>query len=813
MLKNIFFFLICLLSIAKGFGQNIQSEKMDFSEAVIYLPEDANERNRILARVLSEEIQKRTGITISIRRQPPRNNAPTIVLGTFDQMHALPERFRQVLSALETMPREGFVVWTDPKGPTAYIIGQDDRGLVYGAGRWLRKMEWGTGQLLVPADIAIQSAPAYPIRGHQLGYRPKTNSYDAFSVEMFDQYIRELALFGANSIEIVPPRTDDDFTSRHMKLPAMEMMAEQSRIADQFDMDVWIWYPNMGSDYVHPDSINAALEERHEVFAALSRLDHLFVPGGDPGELEPDELFDWLEKSAEVLHRYHPHAKIWVSPQVFRPTQEWFDRFFYHINQRYNWLGGVVFGPWVKIPLPELREKVDAAIPIRRYPDITHSLSSQYPIPEWDLALAMTLGRECINPRPKDQKAIHNALAHFANGSLSYSEGTNDDVNKFIWTDQDWDPDTPVIETLRDYARFFFGPEWVEGVAQGLLAQEENIRGPLLTNAQVPITLLQWQEMERNASPELMKNFRFQMGLIRAYFDAYVQKKLIHETRQEQEAKSTLAVAGVKGSADAIETAKQILRGKWDDPLAAQLKNRCHELAESLYQSIGAQLTIEPHGAAPGRGNFVDNMDAILNDAPWLLDNLEVIADLHSEKERLEQLDSLLNRNNPGPGGFYDNFGHPNSWKRVVSEKSWEEDPGSLYSPRVSFGVGLIGVEWVHEVRAIGFEGTSSPQSWMMQVNTLYDTPLKIRYEDLDPTQGYTLKVAYTGRFRSRMRLMVDEDILVHDFIQTGLQPIYSFPLPKEAYQDGEVTFSWTCGEGERGSQVAEIWLIPEMGK
>jgi hypothetical protein len=630
---------------------------------------------------------------------------------------------------------------------------------------------------------------------------------------MFEQYIRELALFGANSIEIVPPRTDDDFTSRHMQLPAIEMIAKQSRIADQFDMDVWIWYPNMGSDYSHPDTVKAELEERHEVFAALPRLDHLFVPGGDPGELEPDELFDWLEKSAEVLHQYHPNAKIWVSPQVFRPTQAWFDRFFYHINQRYDWLGGVVFGPWVKIPLPELREKVDAAIPIRRYPDITHSLSSQYPIPEWDLALAMTLGRECINPRPKDQKTIHNAFAHYANCSLSYSEGTNDDVNKFIWTDQDWDPDTPVIETLRDYARFFFGPEWVEGVAQGFLAQEENVRGPLLTNAQVPVTLLQWQEMESNASPGLMKNFRFQMGLIRAYFDAYVQKKLIYETQQEQEARSILAVAADMGSLEAIKAAKQALSKHWNDPLAAQLKNRCDELAENLYQSIGAQLTIEPHGAAPGRGNFVDNMEAVLNDAPWLLDNLEAIAKITAEKERLEQLDLLLNRNNPGAGGFYDNFGHPKSWKRVVSEKSWEEDPGSLYSPRISFGVGLIGVEWVHEVRAIGFEGTSSPQSWMMQVNTLYDAPLKIRYEDLDPKLAYTLKVAYTGRFRSRMKLKVDGDITIHDFIQTGHQPIYSFRIPKEAYQDGEITFTWTCGEGERGSQVAEIWLIPEVEK
>ncbi|MFO7825108.1 MAG: hypothetical protein R6V72_14300 [Cyclobacterium sp.] len=55
------------------------------------------------------------------------------------------------------------------------------------------------------------------------------------------------------------------------------------------------------------------------------------------------------------------------------------------------------------------------------------------------------------------------------------------------------------------------------------------------------------------------------------------------------------------------------------------------------------------------------------------------------------------------------------------------------------------------------------------------------------------------------MKLTVAENILIHDFIETGHQPVYSFPLPQKAYQDGSITFTWTCGEGERGSQVAEI--------
>jgi hypothetical protein len=51
-----------------------------------------------------------------------------------------------------------------------------------------------------------------------------------------------------------------------------------------------------------------------------------------------------------------------------------------------------------------------------------------------------------------------------------------------------------------------------------------------------------------------------------------------------------------------------------------------------------------------------------------------------------------------------------------------------------------------------------------------------------------------------------------------GTRPLFEFALPKEVTRDGKVTFTWTCGqddggEGERGSQVAEIWLIKGMKK
>ncbi|MEM9141951.1 MAG: hypothetical protein AAGA86_03115 [Bacteroidota bacterium] len=804
-----FVFAMLLWFLPGGFFM-ARSQGIDLSKAVIVHLGSKDKLLQKAAAVLQEEVVLRSGITWPFAKKEAKTGRFNIVLGIAGQLQKLSKTQLDVLWELAPTAAEGYKIAILPDVRTLLVIGHDSRGVLYGVGKLLRKMEMAPGRISVREHLRLSASPKYQIRGHQLGYRPKTNAYDAFSVAQFDDYIRDMAIFGANSIEIMPPRTDDDFTSIHMEIPAIEMIAEQSRICNSYGMDVWMWYPNMGEDYKNPDAIQVELAERRKVFKKVKRLNALFVPGGDPGNLEPDVLFEWLEKEALVLREYHPNAKIWVSPQAFRPTKKWYDDFYRHVNREYDWFGGIVFGPWIKTPIQEIRQRINPGIPIRRYPDITHSLSAQYPIPQWDLAHATTLGRECINPRPRDQKFIHNALDEYAQGSISYSEGTNDDVNKIIWSDQDWDPQTPSIETLRDYARYFIHPELAEDIAQGLMALEKNLQEPLLGNDAVVRTLHQWQRMEKEAPKAVLDNFRFQMGLLRAYYDAYQYRRLGYETELEQRARDFLRSAGETGSEWAIQNATATLALAQKVPIMTRWKARCHELADALFLQIGAQLTVEKHGAMSGRGNFIDTMDVPLNDALWIVDQLTVIKGISSEDERLKAIARLMQRTDPGPGGYYDNMGSPESWKRVVAEKERTEDPGNLASPRVSFGVGLKGEEWVHEVTAKGFEGQSTPLAWMNQITSLYETPLHVLYKDLDPNSSYSIRVAYTGRFRSKMKMTID-GVTIHDFMQTGERPLQEFNIPDECLEDGKIKITWTCGQGERGSQVSEIWIIKQQ--
>ena len=802
-----FIFLLGLFS-----AQKAHSQWSNFRPESIKIPIYASAHLKKAAQVFQEEIQKRSQINLQVRAEKflHSDKIAALIILTEADLKMLNSTDILEFSKLAKTQKEGFKIIQFNQN--IVILGHDDRGCLYGVGKLLREVKIHKGQISIQPHFRISSSPAFPIRGHQLGYRPKTNAYDAWTVKQYDQYIRDLAIFGANSIEIMPPRTDDDATSVHMKLPAMEMIREQSKICASYGMDVWMWYPNMGANYSHPDSIQSELAEREKVFGNLPKLDALFVPGGDPGNLEPDELFNWLSKEAKVLVKYHPKAKIWVSPQAFKPSKKWYTSFYKHVNQRYSWFGGVVYGPWIKATLEEVKKNIHPNIPIRLYPDITHNFSSQYPIPNMDIALAMTLGRESINPRPLDEKFIHNRYAKMAQGSISYSEGTNDDVNKFVWSDQDWDPQTPVLKTLRDYSQYFVGYEYKDAMAQGLLALEKCFKGEFLTNEQVQLTLQQWQAMEKNASQEVLSNPRFQNGLIRAYFDAYTQRRLIYEVHLERQARNILESRKPGANLSAIAEAKNTLTQANSSPISSELKERCLALADSLYRSFGAQLTIEKHHAASGRGNFIDNIDIPLNDALWLMDQLNDVSKMNLEIERNMAIEKILHRTDPGPGGFYDDMGSTKSWKRIVRKKSWKEDPSSLESPRVSFGVGLVGVDWVHEIVAKGFEGQTTPLAWMNQINTLYDTPLEMQYDSLDPEATYLLRIAYTGRFRSSIKLMADGE-LIHNYIRMGKKPILEFLLPKKITQDGQILLTFSCGqedggEGERGTQVAEIWLI-----
>lgn len=619
---------------------------INLSEAKLVVLDPKSKIQTNAADMLHDEIEKRTRIGLEVVTSLPPKAISAIVIGLSKKVtkkYPLPE-------GLELPQKtDGYALWIDTDkrdAATVCLAGVDERGALFAAGRLLRVLKMSRDKVGLDKNIKIATAPTYSLRGHQFGYRPKTNSYDGWTIEMWEQYYRDMVVFGMNALELIPPKSDDAPDSPLFPKPQMEMMIAMSQLAEDYGLDVWIWYPLIDFDTddgeVSSEIIEIALKDRDDVLSKLPRVDAIFVPGGDPGDTHPKILLPFIEKQKKILNKYHPKAQIWMSPQGFdrkgKNRDGWY-RAFINILQSESpdWLDGVVFGPQVPVSLTNLRRDVPAKYPIRRYPDITHCRSCQYAVQDWDRAYNGTLGREPINPRPMDYAKIFRELQQYSVGFITYSEGCNDDFNKILWSCLGWDPDMKVEDIAREYSRYFISQRYEQKFTQGLFGLEKNWVGPLIKNEGVYETLKLFQEMEKNATPQDKLNWRFQQGLYRAYYDAYVKARLHYELNLEKLALEVLSKANQLGAIKAVDQAETVLDKAITQKVRPEWRARVFELAEALFQSIRMQLSVERYYAIRvNRGANLDNIDKPLNNSKAMKKDFDRIRKEDLEQERLE---------------------------------------------------------------------------------------------------------------------------------------------------------------------------------
>ena len=357
-----------------------------------------------------------------------------------------------------------------------------------------------------------------------------------------------------------------------------------------------------------------------------------------------------------------------------------------------------------------------------------------------------------------------------------------------------------VGDILREYSRYFIGEKYTEDFAQALLALERNWKGPLLSNAGVYTTLQQFQSMERAASPQVLLNWRFQQALYRAYYDAYNRSRLMYETGLEDQALAKLREAQRMGSLAAMAEAEAILERALTQPVSQGWRARVFEMAEALYQSIRMQLSVPRYkGIAVRRGANLDSIDVPFNNCPWLLYRFAEIRKMTSGPERLQALEEIVNWTNPGPGGFYDDLGDLAHQPHLVRGLGFEKDPAFLRSSLVGFD-GLYGEQpWRY--------------SWRNHAESLNDSPLEMRYTNLDPSARYKIRVVYAGENVPGIRLVANDESEVHPFMKKEfpVRPV-EFDIPAQATATGTLSLKWYrtpgLGGNGRGCQVAEVWLI-----
>ena len=742
------------------------SDTINLSSATVVIP--GGKPEHVSVRVLVEEVEKRSGIRWNVSDSWPEGGPAIAICSPGDDLQG-----RKIPDPESGSGPEGYRLTC--RGSTVWIVGFDGRGCLFGVGNLLRILHLSRGTARAPSTLDLSTSPAYSIRGHQVGYRDKANTYDAWDVDQYESYIRELAVFGTNAIENIP--FEDRPRNALMKLPREEMNVRISEICEKYDIDYWLWTP--AGDLADPEVYRAELEKHEELYRRCPRINGIFFPGGDPGDNHPREVLPFLRDLAEVLHRHHPGAGIWLSLQKF--NREKIEYFFNYLEaEDPDWFAGIVTGP--SSPPPSIiREQLPGRYRLRRYPDITHTVRCQFEVEWWDQAFALTLGREPCNPQPIFYARIHNRQAEGTDGFSTYSDGAHDDLNKVLWSRLGWDPGTDVREIVVDYCRFFFGQDVAEAAADGIFALESNWEGPLAGNTSVKETLDHWMVLEEEY-PGLNGNWRWQFLLLRAYYDEYTRRRLVHERSLEAEAMEVLGRIGETGIDPAMDEALATVNRAETEPVARDFRERIEELCGDLFESIGLQSSVEKYQASSSeRGCVLDFVDHPLNNRWWLEDEFEKIRAMDDEEGKLERLEVIRTWENPGPGCFYDDIGNIANSPHV--ERGWYPSPGFAW-----------------------WDGGYSRTRLSSQV---YLGQPRLRYEGLEPGAEYMVRVAGFG-----------EALL--EFNGVRLRPtLYSreegsfkeFPVPGELTRDGtaEITFArpdeahlnW-----RHRSRVSDVWLL-----
>jgi hypothetical protein len=402
-------------------------------------------------------------------------------------------------------------------------------------------------------------------------------------------------------------------------------------------------------------------------------------------------------------------------------------------------------------------------------------------VQNWDQAYMLTIGREGINPRPNYFAKIHACYAPFTDGFVSYSDGCHDDANKVVWSMRGWDINKEVRDILLEYCRFFFGLELAEKAADGVFGLEHNWVGPIIENGSIETTFEYWRQLEKE-NPQLAGNWRWQLLVLRAYYDTYQRRRKIYEQGLEKEANAVLAQAVNIGAESAMDKALAIINKADSEPVAQDLHTKIVQYCDDLFQSIGLQTSVPKYQASNSqRGCILEFVNHPLNNRWWLQDEFNKIKKMNTEEEKLARLEIIGTWENPGHGSYYDNVSNIETGTRVLTTSYDACD-----------------VAW--------WDGGFSRKRLSSQ---LFQTDPIIEYENLDFNGRYIIRVSGLGDALIR----IDGKRLEPIRYEKGIGEFKEFVVPKHITQDGRMRVTFDRPEEshlnwKQYSHISDVWVI-----
>ena len=128
----------------------------------------------------------------------------------------------------------------------------------------------------------------------------------------------------------------------------------------------------------------------------------------------------------------------------------------------------------------------------------------------------------------------------------------------------------------------------------------------------------------------------------------------------------------------------------------------------------------------------------------------ELVRKVSAEAERQKGIEAILNRANPGPGGYYDDLGNPAAQPHLETGPGYAEDPDYFVAPKSNYLAFGGGVNGRRSAEALQPDGAAAflnyPTAWWSFAEARWEGAISMRYRDLDPAASYRLKVVYVSR-------------------------------------------------------------------
>jgi hypothetical protein len=411
--------------------------------------------------VFSRVIQERTGI------EPARSKNGTIILGLRDGLG-----------------KEGYEI-ADGKNGEILITGNDERGLLYGVGAFLRSSKYQPNRF-EPGAFRGKSAPASPLRIAYLASHTG-NWYENAPQKDVQQYIEELGLWGYNAIMVCFPAEQFDsfsdpkaqqLTAHLLKLLGAAKQIGLKTVMVHCSNNTYKSLPagleavETGCKQITALGIHACpnkpggrerlLREWAEVLEAYRSvgLDYVCFWPYDNGGCNCEACRPWgangyisiCKDMAATFREFNPKGEVILSSWRFL-AGEWHDLYDV-LGENPGWAQYMLANSCRGFPddvAKSDKETVERGTPgnltLMVFPEI--SMLGMWP---WG-------GRGAAFRTEAVKEDIEKARRIGAASIMPYSEGIYEDVSKVLWVQSFWDTKRSVDDILEEYVRYEYAPQ------------------------------------------------------------------------------------------------------------------------------------------------------------------------------------------------------------------------------------------------------------------------------------------------------------------------------------------------------------------